>query len=221
MRVLLVAPRSDLLAVDDEIQDILRSGLEVTPLVGRVTATELIRDMRAGDYDVLWLATHGDAEGVQLSNGEMFPATELVPHIRERFSLVVLNTCNGLGIAQLIQEEANASVICTLLNIPDVLAYRTGSRLAAALAESPTIADAYRASKPGRNREYLYLPALNPETAALDIVAKKIDELNRKIDQNDQAAIASVTLLRRLLWASLGLHVPEWIALVWLWMERM
>jgi hypothetical protein len=217
MRVLFVAPRSDLLLVDEEIQDVLRSGLDVTPLVGRVTATELLRDMRAADYDVLWLATHGNNDGIQLSPTEFLPATELVAHVRDRFSLVVLNTCESLGIAQLFQEEANASVICTLLKIPDTLAYRTGSRLAHALAESPTIAGAYLASKPGRNREYLYLPALRTSSETLENLLMKIDLLTKSVEQEAQTSAATIVLLRRLLYVSMALHVPEWLALWWLW----
>lgn len=238
MRVLLVAPRSNLLSVDEEIQDVLRSGLEVTPLVGKVTPTELVREMRDGDYDVLWLATHGNGDGVQLSDGTTFSASELVPHVRDRFTLVVLNTCESLGIAQLFQEEANCAVICTLIKVPDTLAYRTGSRLASALAESPSIVAAYKASKPGRNREYLYLPSLSPGQDAIESLTMSIRELTSKVEQSAVAVNAAmgdldkrikddalattrvVRGLRRALWISLGLnllHIPTWIAIGIMW----
>lgn len=204
MKVLLVAPRTDLLLVDEEIQDILRSGLTVTPLVGRVSATELIREMRTGDYDVLWLATHGDNTGIQLSAGEMFPATEMVPHIRDRFSLVVLNTCNGLGVAQLLQEEAGCAVICTLLDVPDTMAYRTGARLASALAESTTVSDAYLASKPGRNREYLYLPALRAAKDSLDALSAEIRDMRQQMHKDGQ-------IRTYLLVVALALHPVTWL----------
>jgi hypothetical protein len=64
------------------------------------------------------------------------------------------------------------------------------------------------------------LSSLKPSSSSIDVIVQKIDELNQKIDRDAAAAIKSVELLRKLLWVSWGLHVPEWIALVWLWMER-
>jgi len=123
VRVLLVAPQSNLLLVQAEIQDVLRSGLAVTPLIGDVTSTQLLREIKSGDFDVLWFATHGGEYdrttgrfvrdlklieplprietdyGVQLSDG-MLSMSELTALVRERFRLVVLNTCDSYQIAQ-------------------------------------------------------------------------------------------------------------------------
>lgn len=179
-RVLLVAPRSDLLSVDAEIEDVMRSGLIVDPLLGNVTNTALLRRIREGEYDALWFATHGSAEGIKLSDG-MLSASALVPLVRDRFSLVFLNTCNSLPVAQMLQEEANVSVICTLLDVPDLQAYQTGSNLATALAESSSVAEAYTASKPGQNRSYLYLPLLGPPHDSLSGVLVAIADLRAEI----------------------------------------
>jgi hypothetical protein len=214
MRVLLVAPRTDLLLVDEEIQDVLRSGLEVTPLVGRVTRSEFVREMRAGEYDVLWLATHGNSEGIQLSSGEMIPATELVAHVRERFTLVVLNTCSSLNIAQIIQEEANAGVICTLIDVPDAQAYTTGSRLASALAESATIAAAYLAAKPGRNRSYLYLPSLLPSADSLEVLAGEMRELKSMFEGLKVSYERDRDWQRKALILALVLHPVSWLVFI-------
>ena len=184
MRVLLVAPRkNDLHAVDEEIQDIYRSGLQVTPIVGKVTAAELAREIRSGEYDVLWLATHGDDAGIELSGLERISASELVPMVRGRFSLVVLNTCNGLGIAQMLQEEANVGVICALVGIGDNVAYQFGSRLATALAETNSVSDAYLASKPGRNANYLYLPALRQTQQSIENLLMELKNLKAEIER--------------------------------------
>jgi len=184
LRVLLVAPRkNDLHAVDEEIQDIYRSGLQVTPIVGKVTAAELAREIRGGEFDVLWLATHGDDSGIELSGLERISASELVPMVRGRFSLVVLNTCNGLGIAQMLQEEANVGVICALVGIGDSVAYQFGSRLATALVETDSIADAYLASKPGRNANYLHLPALRQTQQSIDNLLMELKNLKAEIER--------------------------------------
>jgi hypothetical protein len=223
---LLVAPRTDLKLVDEETQDILRSGLDVTPLVGEVTSRELLREIRAGAYDVLWLATHGEKQanvlgatkyGILLSDGYL-DSSELVAQVRGKFSLVYLNTCTSFKIAQAIQEEANVTVVGTLLDVPDKLAYATGSLFAAALGEGLSPVDAYKRSRPGGERVYLFLQALDVPQSTLDSLVKKIDSLEKKISHDYAVAMQSVVLSRRLLWVSLALHVPEWIALVWLWM---
>ena len=180
MRVLLVAPQTDLLYVAEEVEEIMRSGLLVTPLLGTVTIRQLIREIRAGSYDLLWFATHGSEEGLLLSDGEM-SAGELVALVRERFRLVVLNSCRSLGIAQLLQEEGNVDVICTIVDIPDRRAFQTGALLANALYKSGDIGVAYRLSKPGENRFYLYLTALLPTQATIAAIAKRLQQMGEEI----------------------------------------
>jgi hypothetical protein len=225
MKVLLVAPRTDLKLVDEEAQDILRSGLDVTPLVGEVTSRELLREIRAASYDVLWLATHGEKRtnifnqveyGIHLSDG-FLPASELVAQVRGKFSLVYLNTCTSYRIAQEIQIDAGVSVVGTLLDVPDRAAYQTGSLFAAALAEGLTPEAAYLRSMPGGERVYMYLGSLQPAASSLDLIVKRFDKLEEKISHDYAVAMKSVELSRWLLWISLGLHVPEWIALWILW----
>lgn len=232
MRVLLVAPRSDLRLVDEESQDILRSGLEVTPLIGEVTSRELLREIKNGDHDVLWLATHGETRvdvlnrteyGVVLSDGFM-PSSELVAQVRGKFKLVYLNTCTSYHIAQQIQLEANVTVIGTLLDVPDRQAYQTGSIFASWLAQGLTPAQAYLKSQPGGTRIYMWLAALEPSQDSIDILVEKIDRLAEKIDRDSAAAASAVIaaektvrVMRWLLWISWGLHIPEWIALYLLW----
>lgn len=210
MRVLLVAPRhGNLSGVDEEIQNVLRSGLEVTPLLGVVGLPELMREIRSGQYDVLWFATHGSPEGIQLSDA-MLSAEELVPLVRERFGLVVLNSCSSLLTAQLLQEEANVAVICTLLDVEDRQAYQTGSRLASALYESVTIVAAYLASKPGRNRSYLYLPSLSPSDDTLSQVMSELKDLRKAVDRQRSWE-------RKALLLSLSLHPITWFVMWFLW----
>lgn len=211
MRVLLVAPRkNDLYAVDEEVQDILRSGLNVKTLLGKVTATELIREIRDGDFDVLWLATHGDSAGIELSGTERITAGELVPQVRGRFSLVVLNSCNGFGIAKLIQEEANVSVISSVVNISDQAAYKFGSRLSSALAETSSIAEAYLASRFGHNESYLHLPALLPTNGTMGDLLAEVRDLRGIVERQRSWE-------RRALLAALALHPVTWLAIWLMW----
>lgn len=218
LRVLLVAPRKgDLGSVDEEVQDILSSGLEVKTLLGKVSATDVIREVRENQFDVLWLATHGDNAGVELSGLERITAAELVPLVRGRFKLVVLNTCNGFGIAKMIQIQANVGVICSAISVPDTSAYKFGSNLSSALVEQATIADAYLASLFGNDEIYHYFPALKPSQDSIDTLVKKIDELTTKVDRDAVASEKLNRLLWRVVWFSGTLHVAQLIGLYLVW----
>ena len=156
MRVLLVAPRTNLLLVDAEVQDVLTSGLDVEPILGDVSRIDLTRKLRSHDFDVLWLATHGDETGILLSDGILSSAT-IAQLVRGRISLVVINTCDSYDTAHMLQNETEASVVCTVQKVPDDQAYHTASLFAVALSETGDPRDAYERSKPGGNRSYLFL----------------------------------------------------------------
>jgi hypothetical protein len=199
MRVLLVAPRTDLLYVQAETQNVIRSGLEVTPLLGHVTSTQLLSEIQSGSYDVLWFQGHGNSEGIALSDG-FLSASELVPQVRERFRLVVINTCDSLQMAQMLQEEGNVDVICTIMEAPDRQAFQTGSLLASALSKSGSISAAYMRSKPGGNRLYLYLASMLPTQAMIEPLLQEIRSLraevaNMRRSQNMRMSIILVLYL--------------------------
>lgn len=242
MKVLLVAPQTNLSLVQAEVQDILRSDLVVTPLIGEVTSTQLLREIKAGGYDVLWFATHGGEYdkttgqftrdlkiveqssqqhyeidyGVQLSDG-MLSMSDLTALVRGRFRLVVLNTCDSYQIAQQLQVEANVSVVCTILSVPDKDAYRTGSLFASRLAEGLPVSRAYALSIPGSNRVYLYLAALEPAQESIDNVLSAVEKLSEKIETQAKADAMTIKLLWRVVYGLAALHIPEWIALYLLW----
>jgi alkanesulfonate monooxygenase SsuD/methylene tetrahydromethanopterin reductase-like flavin-dependent oxidoreductase (luciferase family) len=156
LRVLLVAPESDLEYAQSEVQDILRSGLIVTPLLGKVRQQDLVREAEQAYFDVLWLVTHGSLAGIELSDG-LLPASALSAIVRGRFRAVILNTCESVGAAQMLQSETGADIICTIAPVDDAAAYRTGSLLASALAQTGDVRMAYARSRPGYNTDYLYL----------------------------------------------------------------
>jgi hypothetical protein len=220
VKVLLVAPRGTLSgllpSVGAEISDIVNSGLDVDLMDGDVTASAVLRRVREYNYDVLWLATHGNAEHVELTGNEKISAEELVPLVRGRFQLVVLNTCNSLRIAKLVQLQANIGVICTLVHwktgsgVDDKVAYQFGSNLSSALVKQPTITDAYLASVLGNDETYLYLPALRTNPVAIEGLTVKIDELNRKLTKE-------LVIYRWALAVSLAMNMSQWIAIISLW----
>lgn len=158
MKILLIAPQNDLPYASAEVQDLINSDLQVEAMLG-ADATELnvTRRIRsATGFDVLWLATHGDENGIQLSDG-VLSISALTSLVRARFALVYLNTCKSYTAAQMIQNETVATVICAVKDIPDRDAYRTGSLFAARLSEGMDYLTAYEASRPGGNTLYLFL----------------------------------------------------------------
>lgn len=158
LKVLLIAPSSDLALVSAETQDILRSGLNVTPIFSPVTQITLTREMRGGQWDGLWLAGHMDADGnFALDNKERLSASALTSLVRGRFEWVYLNTCQGIKTAQMLQNETKADVICTIVDLPDQDAYRTGSLFADALGRLGDARLAYDDSRPGANGVYVFL----------------------------------------------------------------
>lgn len=162
----IVAPTTTLEYAQPEVQNILRSGLRVRPVFSPVTLRDLTREVQAGDEDMIFFLAHGSADGILLDDKDprtqtpvLLSPAALVQLVRNRYRLVYLNTCSSLELAQLIQNETGAAVICTLTNVPDRDAYVTGSLFAASLARHGDVARAYKESLPGANRLYLYLAA--------------------------------------------------------------
>lgn len=156
VRTLLIAPRTDLFYADAEVQAILRSGLAVTPRLGDVRHADVLTDVTSGEYDAFWFAGHTTKDGLVLSDG-VLSSEELTPMIRGRFPLVVLNSCDSQATAQMLQNETEAAVIATVVEVPDRLAFQTGALFARELAKTGDIPTAYHAAKPGNNRTYVLL----------------------------------------------------------------
>lgn len=159
MRILLVSPATGLAYAAEEVQAVVNtSGLSVRLLQGTVSERDIIEALRQQRYDCLWLATHGNRDGVLLSNQAMLSTSALTALVRSHaIPFVFLNTCDGINTAMQVNQEAQADVIATVMEVPDTEAYRTGALLAYHLGNGDATRDAYEASKPGSNRTYVYL----------------------------------------------------------------
>jgi len=155
MSVLLFAPRTNLAYVDEEVNAILRTSLSVTPVLGNVTHEDFLREVEK-EYDVLWLCTHGSEEGILLSDG-LLQTSLLVALVRDKFKLIVLNTCESIQVAQMIQNETSAEVVATIVDVPDREAFQTGAIFARELAKTGSSERAYNVARPGSNRTYVRL----------------------------------------------------------------
>ena len=159
MRILLVAPDHKELDIAREINGVVNSHAHSVHLLsGTVTEQDVERACAEDTYDIIWFASHGDLEGILLSNDEYLQVEALVPYIRAAgIRLVFINTCSSLELANQIAQESSADVICTIRSVLDRTAMRTGVLFAGQLAKGLSFRDAYENSKPGNNRVYLYI----------------------------------------------------------------
>lgn len=190
-RVLLVVPDASLSHASDEIQAVVNSGLSVRLLNNNVTEETISDELLRNDYDVLWFATHvesstGDGR-VVLSNNRYVGTAALIQMCRgTKLELVYLNTCSSFGVASAIQEETDLTVICTINDIDDYLAYRTAALFARRLSQMNDYRNAFEAAKPGRNRSYVFLTSYRRWRKLNDEVLHILQEIKRDI-----AAIAT------------------------------
>lgn len=108
-------------------------------------------------FDMIWLVAHCNQDGLHLPNA-LITAEALTSYVASSgATLVYLNTCSSIYLAQLIVDATHASVIATIADVPDRVAMRTGLLFAKQLATLDDPRQAYEKSKPGQNRTYVYL----------------------------------------------------------------
>ncbi len=156
MKILLFAPRTNLLYADAEVQAILRSGNDVTPVLGSVNRQQFLDEVLRSDADVLWICSHGNEDGILLSDG-ILSSPRLTQAARGRYGTIVLNTCSSFKTAQMLQNDTEAEIIATIIETPDEEAFYTGALFAHYLAINGDTALAYDLARPGGNRTYIRL----------------------------------------------------------------
>lgn len=154
-RTLVIAPRTNLVLVEDEVTAVVNS-LHANLLQGVVTANQVLDKISEG-WDIIWFMTHGTEEGIMLSDGPL-SAASLTTFIRTAEArLVVLNTCESIGVALDIHNELLTNLVCTLRELPDREAFFTGKQLSLHLARGKSFSQSYLAAKPGQNQNYIFL----------------------------------------------------------------
>lgn len=159
MKVLLVSPTTELEYRDEEIAAVVNY-LKPTLLSGNVSVTSLME--HAGwQWDLIWIASHGTDKGILLSDG-ILPISQLTTIVRNSGAKALfINTCESLFSALSIHDELGISIVCTIKEVPDLVAYITGESFARHLAAGESIQQAYESSKPGENQQYIYLHGRN------------------------------------------------------------
>lgn len=153
MNTLLIAPDLCLAGVADEVRQV-SIALHPLPLNGKVTRKDLLDALSGHVWDIIWFATHGDDNGILLSDGAV-PIADLTAIARASGThLVVLNSCSSRRIGLEIHYELKVDVICTEAPADDLTAFQTGTLLARALASGASVQEAFERSRPGQGKLY-------------------------------------------------------------------
>jgi hypothetical protein len=124
---------------------------------GPVTERDVRDAASAGVYDGIWFATHADGNHVLLSEGSLSEAALVAYVAASGATWCFLNTCQSIALGKRLIDQTQADVICTITDTPDGEAMRTGVLFARQLSLLGDTRDAYERSKPGDDRNYLYL----------------------------------------------------------------
>lgn len=154
-RTLVIAPKSDLPLVENELQQTVNI---LSAKMLRVGATlDGLLEMFDQPFDIIWFAAHGDESGVHLNDG-ILTTSEITTLVRScGAKLIVLNTCSSWTVADAIYRELRTDLVCTIKTVPDRTAYILGVIFARKLADGLTSYEAYEAAKPGQNTTYAFI----------------------------------------------------------------
>lgn len=162
-RTLVVAPKTSLMLVDDEVMQVVNL-LGAKLLQGNQANIHGLLGILSEPFDIIWFATHGNEQGILLTPDDekgtgILEVPELVPLVRSSSTkLLVLNTCSSRSIALGIYDELRIELVCTLKAVPDKTAFITGTLFARKVSEGYSFREAYEVAKPGRNSTYTFLP---------------------------------------------------------------
>jgi hypothetical protein len=125
-RMLLIAPDRPELQWALEVE-LLGGALHTVPLIGQVNAERITKATSGERFTILHIASHGDDEGVLLSEG-LLTKEELAQIARHvRAELVFLNACRSAALAQYLACQGVLCVIAYTVPVLDRNALRTAS----------------------------------------------------------------------------------------------
>lgn len=182
MNVLLVSPDVGLQGAANEVRAV---SLALHPVIlnGNVTRRDLLDALAGHVWDVIWFATHGDPNGIMLSDGPV-PISDLTAIARNSNArLVVLNSCSSRYVGLEIHYELGVDVVTTEAAADDVTAYQAGTFLARNLAAGMTVQDAFERSRPGQQALY-YL--FSSHDGAEDAEARTIKLMHDGFNRQEQ-----------------------------------
>lgn len=157
MKVLLVAPQTDLPLQQAEVQRLVNV-LSAKVVIGDVDCADVVDAISDYKPDVLWFSTHGDRDGVHLTNclldGDMLSSA-----IRgTNTNLVVLNSCDSRDVAERIYSATSCHVVATVGKVDDRHAFVTAQRFAVLLS---TGLKPYEAFQKAKTPTFIYVPDMS------------------------------------------------------------
>lgn len=187
-RVLVVSPdppsssdADDLTAAREEVRAVIRSLHPQHVLIGRVTLTDLMRTIQENTFDIIWFACHSDYQGLSLSDGHVSGNT-LAQLLRGNPpSLIYLNSCDSDRTALDIHDATEITIICTVVDVEDEMAYVTGASLAHHLSENIGYRTAFELSRPGGDRVYRMIGNSNEDR--IDLILKQLVEISGEVEK--------------------------------------
>lgn len=180
MKTILIAPyQRDLARVPDEVEDVANL-LNARIVQGAVDLARFFRELSGGQWELIWIASHGDEEGIQLSDGIISGDTLAAALRGTSARLIVLNTCSSETAAQRLYSAAGVPILCNVGPVPDTAAYATARRFAQELADGRDVAGAFAMAKTSTFR-------LIPEGLAMyNRQEDEISRLARRVDTTEQ-----------------------------------
>lgn len=196
MRILVVAP--DMVGVDaiNEVRRI-QQWHDVATLYGTVTADDIYRTIQEKAFDVIHFATHGGAEGVQLSGGALLDAETIAQFVRLRESSgVFFSACATGRLAAYCVRHGARWAISSEVELLDAVAWK----LAAAF---------YSHQRNGHTKDFVgaYLLADSGDgDYALHVSPMWVQELQRRAETAGSVPHTTPPLSRaEALWWGVGL----------------
>ena len=183
MNIIVVSPFSeDLKYLQNEVDSIASKLENVTVVSGNVTEERLIEFFNR-DYDGFWFAGHGNADGLVLSDGQVFQASELISYIkRSNVKWLVLNSCDSDELVGLLLMATKADVLTVSKEIEDRDAWRVSRLLISKLASGFDIREAVKDVLPGNlGRHRFYANEHRVMSVENSVIERKLDEIISRI----------------------------------------
>ncbi len=156
-KTLFVAPETDLYYVSKEAESVVNI-LHANLLNGKVCIDDLVDRVRRIQPNLLIISTHGNQNGIVLSDG-IVGADLLKPILGTGdIECVYLNTCDSLNTAIAIHNELPVAFISMIQAVPDITAYVTMTAFAHHLDDGSTYQQAWYKSKPSGDSSVIFLP---------------------------------------------------------------
>lgn len=194
MNVLLVAPDLGLSEAANEVRQV-SVALHAVVLNGMVTRSDLVNTLdalkEAKKWDVIWFATHGNPQGVRLSDS-MISIADLTAIVRNSGAyLVVLNSCSSRYVGLELHYELGVDVITTETEVADFSAFQTGTLLARNLASGLSVMDAFERSRPGQQSMYYLFTRVQrddeTELRTIQMLNEAVASIKKMIMDGNQA----------------------------------